>query len=56
VDKTGPNLYVVEPSGVFFVSHRPVYFPLDRQLTYHRDTMVLLWARVDNSPRLNWRN
>lgn len=21
VDKTGPNLYVVEPSGVFFVSH-----------------------------------
>lgn len=21
VDKTGPNLYVVEPSGVFFVSY-----------------------------------
>lgn len=21
VDKTGPNLYVVEPSGVFFVRH-----------------------------------
>ena len=25
VDKTGPNLYVVEPSGVFFVSRQPVF-------------------------------
>ena len=24
VDKTGPNLYVVEPSGVFFVGRRAV--------------------------------
>lgn len=25
VDKTGPNLYVVEPSGVFFVSLRRIF-------------------------------
>jgi len=25
VDKTGPNLYVVEPSGVFFVSLPPLF-------------------------------
>ena len=55
VDESGANLYVVEPSGVFFVSHDTRSL-LYRLLIWRRDTTELPWARADNSQRLSWKS
>lgn len=55
IDKTGPSLYVVEPSGVCLVCSLLAAMFAYTDLSI-RDTMERPLARDDNWPRLNWRN
>jgi hypothetical protein len=57
VDKDGPSLYVVEPSGVFFVC---LTSSLDStpllMCDINRVTTALLLVKAGNSPRQSWRS
>lgn len=58
VDKHGPSIYVIEPSGVFYVRiGRHALWPISL-LTYHltRATTVPLLVRAASLQRLNWKS
>ena len=55
VDDDGPSLYVIEPSGVFYVGRFSVLsVTISRSLV--RVTMVPQWVKVVNSQRLSSRS
>lgn len=53
----GPGLYMIEPSGLYWVCHEwHLLCMLGCTDDVDRDITVLLLARVDRLPRPNWRS
>jgi hypothetical protein len=55
VDKDGPALYVIEPSGVFFVSLQSTNLHFTPN-SHRRDIMGLRLARAASSPKQSWKS
>jgi hypothetical protein len=53
----GPGLYMIEPSGLYWVCRDfPCFSPVKCTDDIDRATTVLLLARADRPPRPNWRS